>query len=104
MSSLPSEENDILLDEDQEVVTVDRYRVLLHNDDYTTMDFVIMVLRKIFLKTTEQAETIMWKVHQDGVGVCGIYVYEVAETKLKKTESLARKEGFPLKVTLEKEE
>ena len=104
MSSLPSEENDILLDEDQDVVTVDRYRVLLHNDDYTTMDFVIMVLRKIFLKTTEQAETIMWKVHQDGVGVCGIYVYEVAETKLKKTESLARKEGFPLKVTLEKEE
>ena len=104
MSSLPSEENDILLDEDQEVVTVDRYRVLLHNDDYTTMDFVIMVLRKIFLKSTNQAETIMWKIHQDGVGVCGIYVYEVAETKLKKTESLARKEGFPLKVTLEKEE
>ena len=46
----------------------------------------------------------MWKVHQDGVGVCGVYVYEVAETKLKKTENLARKEGFPLKVTLEKEE
>ena len=94
MSSLPSEENDILLDEDQDVVTVDRYRVLLHNDDYTTMDFVIMVLRKIFLKTTEQAETIMWKVHQDGVGVCGIYVYEVAETKLKKTESSPEKKGF----------
>ena len=104
MSSLPIEDNDVFLDEDQEVVTVDRFRVLLHNDDYTTMEFVIMVLRKIFLKTTEQAESIMWKVHQDGVGVCGVYVYEVAETKLKKTESLARKEGFPLKVTLEKEE
>ena len=80
----------------------DRYRVLLHNDDYTSMDFVVAVLCGIFNKTTQEATAIMLNVHQQGVGQCGVYTHEVAETKVKRVHQAARAAGFPLKCTMEK--
>ena len=79
------------------------YKVLLHNDDYTTMDFVVYILRAIFRHSEAEAFRIMLSVHQRGVGVAGVYTYEVAETKAAKTMRLARKNEFPLLCTVEPE-
>ena len=79
------------------------YKVLLHNDDYTTMEFVVYVLRKHFGKTNEDAQHVMLKVHNDGVGVCGVYTYEVAETKVAKVTKEAQENGHPLLCTCEPE-
>lgn len=80
----------------------DRYRVLLHNDDYTSMEFVISVLCGVFHKTTEEATAIMLAVHQHGVGQCGVFTHEVAEAKVRRVHNAARAAGFPLKCTMEK--
>ncbi|UCF93587.1 MAG: ATP-dependent Clp protease adapter ClpS [Desulfobacterales bacterium] len=79
------------------------YKVLLLNDDYTTMEFVVEVLRYVFHKSTEEATQIMLNIHRQGVGICGIYPYEVAETKVDTVDALAREKGFPLKCTMERE-
>ena len=79
------------------------YRVLILNDDYTPMEFVVYVLERIFNKTREEATTIMLHVHQHGVGVCGIFTYEVAETKVAQVLDLARRGEHPLQCTMEKE-
>ncbi len=79
------------------------YKVLLLNDDYTPMEFVVLVLEKYFGKGREEAERIMLHVHQKGVGVCGVYTYEVAETKVAQVMDIARQHGHPLQCTLEKE-
>lgn len=79
------------------------YKVLLHNDDYTTMEFVIYVLLKYFGKTEADAHAVMLKVHNEGVGVCGVYTYEVAETKVAKVSQDAQENGHPLKCTAEPE-
>ena len=79
-----------------------QYKVILFNDDYTTMEFVILVLQNIFGKSFEEAQAIMLEVHEKGAGVCGIYTYEVAETKVSKVLGLARDQGHPLKCTMEK--
>jgi ATP-dependent Clp protease adaptor protein ClpS len=79
------------------------YKVLMLNDDYTPMEFVVDVLQHIFQKTREEANKIMLHVHQKGVGVCGVYTYEVAETKVTQTVDYARKNQHPLQCTLEKE-
>ncbi len=78
-----------------------KYHVILHNDNETTMEFVVMVLMKIFRKTEHEAITIMLKVHNEGKGKAGTYSYDIAETKAQQTISEARNEGFPLQVTLE---
>lgn len=78
------------------------YQVLMHNDDYTTMDFVIEILEKIFRKSVTEANRIMLNIHHKGLGVCGVYPFEVAETKISQVHSLARKTGFPLRCSLEK--
>ncbi len=80
-----------------------RYKVLLHNDDYTTMEFVVLVLVNVFHLSEEQAVEIMLHVHQHDVGVAGVYSYEVAETKVNKVISLAREYEFPLRCTSEAE-
>ena len=77
------------------------YQVLLHNDDYTTMEFVIHVLQKFFNKTYDEAHAIMLKVHHEGSGLCGIYTYEVAESKSAKVNKYSRSKGHPLKSTIE---
>ncbi len=79
------------------------YKVLLHNDDYTTKDFVVEILITVFNKSIEEATSLMWHVHRNGSGVCGIYPYEMAETKVNLVTMVARENGFPLKTSMEKE-
>jgi ATP-dependent Clp protease adaptor protein ClpS len=77
------------------------FKVLLHNDDYTTMDFVVWVLQSVFGMPEEQAIQIMLNVHVKGVGVAGIYTFEIAEMKVERTTALAREHEFPLLCTME---
>lgn len=79
------------------------YKVLMFNDDITTMDFVVEILRTIFDKTGPMAEKIMLDIHNNGKGVCGIYTYEIAETKVFEVQYRAEQAKFPLRCTLEKE-
>jgi ATP-dependent Clp protease adaptor protein ClpS len=79
------------------------YKVLLLNDDYTPMEFVVLVLERFFNKSREEATRIMLHVHRRGVGVCGVYTYEVAETKVTQVIDFARRNEHPLQCTLEKE-
>lgn len=79
------------------------YKVILHNDDYTTMEFVVDVLIKIFGKSLEKATEIMLNVHRKGRGLCGIYTREIAETKVDTVHKRAREHGHPLKSTMEEE-
>jgi ATP-dependent Clp protease adaptor protein ClpS len=79
------------------------YKVLLHNDDYTTMEFVVAILIQVFHHPEQAAVEIMLHVHRNGLGVAGIFTYEVAETKVKKVASLAEEAGFPLLCTMERE-
>ncbi len=78
------------------------YRVLLINDDYTPMEFVVHVLEQFFNKSREEATTIMLHVHQHGVGECGVFTYEVAETKVTQVMDFARKHQHPLQCVMEK--
>ena len=78
------------------------FKVLLHNDDYTTMEFVVQVLEAIFNMAEDQAIQVMLNVHMKGVGVAGIYPFEIAEMKVAKTTAMAREQEFPLLVTIEK--
>src|SRR5438445_10475410 len=79
------------------------YRVLMLNDDYTPMEFVVHVLERFFQKNREEATRIMLHVHRRGVGVCGVFTYEVAETKVTQVMDLARQNQHPLQCTIEKE-
>lgn len=79
------------------------YRVILHNDDYTTMEFVVEVLETIFHKSQGEAHALMLKVHLHGAAQCGVYTYEIAETKVTQVHDLAQHNGFPLRASLEKE-
>lgn len=79
------------------------YRVLILNDDFTPMEFVVYVLERFFQKSREEATTIMLHVHQNGVGVCGVFTYEVAETKVAQVLDLAKRHEHPLQCTMEKE-
>ena len=77
------------------------YKVLLHNDDYTTMEFVIEVLEGVFAKSPAEAFRIMMHVHESGHGVCGAYPFEIAETKVDQVHERARRHGFPLRASME---
>ena len=79
------------------------YKVLLHNDDYTTMEFVVSILVNIFQKTKQDATAIMLNVHNDGVGIAGVFTREICETKIAIVHELAKKNEFPLRCTMEKE-
>lgn len=77
------------------------YKVLLHNDDYTTMEFVVYILQSVFHHDATKATQIMLHIHRRGIGVAGVYTYEVAEAKASRVEGLAKKHEFPLKCSLE---
>ena len=79
------------------------YKVLMLNDDYTPMEFVVLLLERFFSKDRDEATHIMMHVHQRGVGICGVYTYEVAETKVQQVVDFARQHQHPLQCTLEKE-
>jgi ATP-dependent Clp protease adaptor protein ClpS len=88
-------------EQDTEVCEPPMYRVMLLNDDYTPMDFVVMVLRTVFHKDEPMARQIMMDIHRQGSGVCGVYTFEVAETKVHAVESLAETNKHPLRCTME---
>jgi ATP-dependent Clp protease adaptor protein ClpS len=88
---------------DEDTTEPPSYKVLLHNDDYTTKAFVVEILMVVFNKSLEDATHLMWHVHTNDIGVCGIYPLEVAETKIDQGTNLARENGFPLKLTMEEE-
>jgi ATP-dependent Clp protease adaptor protein ClpS len=102
-AEIPDQQQDTTTDIDEETAEPPNFKVLLHNDDFTTKAFVVDVLMAIFKKSLEEATHLMWHVHKKGVGVCGIYPYEVAETKIAQVTDLARENGFPLKLTMEEE-
>jgi len=81
-----------------------RYKVLLHNDDFTSREFVVEVLKVVFHRPESEATRIMLHVHQNGVGIAGVYSYEVAETKVLTVEALAREREFPLMLSIEPED
>ena len=87
---------------EDELKEPDMYRVLLHNDDYTTMDFVVKILEEVFHKTQEESVAIMMSVHQKGMGVCGVYPKEIAGFRVAQVTDRALQAGFPLRCTMEK--
>ena len=96
-------EGNILLKKKEKTKKPSFYRVIMLNDDYTPMEFVVMVLKKFFGHNNESAQRIMLHVHQKGIGVCGIYTYEIAESKAQQVMNFARKNEHPLQLQLEKE-
>lgn len=79
------------------------FRVLLHNDDYSTMEFVVHVLETVFHKSPAEANRIMLNVHVQGIGIAGVYPFEVAETKILKVHAMAKEQGYPLRCSMEEE-
>ncbi len=112
LPALMSDDDDKIGDDDNQVGIATKtrtktqkpslYKVLLLNDDYTPMEFVVMVLKRFFKMDIDEATRVMLHVHQKGVGVCGIFTYEVAETKVTQVMDFARKNQHPLQCTLEK--
>ena len=100
---IPDRQEEFISEIDEEITEPPDYKVLLHNDDYTTKAFVVEILMMIFNKSLEEATHLMWYVHKNNIGVCGIYPLEVAETKIDQSMNLARENGSPLKLTMEKE-
>ncbi|WP_176014167.1 ATP-dependent Clp protease adapter ClpS [Victivallis sp. Marseille-Q1083] len=88
---------------DTDLAEPPRYRVVLYNDDFTTMDFVVMVLMVVFNHKLAAAEQIMMAVHRQGRGICGVYSFEVAETKVAQVRMLAEEHQYPLRCEMEKE-
>ena len=105
MSTRPDSRESTLTESrsDQKLQPPRMWRVLLHNDDYTTQDFVVWVLETVFHKPTAEAFDIMLSVHRSGMGIAGVFTHDVAETKLKTTRQLAEEHEFPLLVTMEPE-
>ena len=96
-------EIEIELDNELDLQEPKKFKVLLLNDDYSTMDFVIDVLVKVFRKSIEESSQIMMNIHNKGKGVCGVYTHEIAATKVSQVKSMAREKGFPLKAIMEEE-
>ena len=98
------EEGEVLAEQEDEPALEEppKYVVLLHNDDYTTMEFVVEILKTYFGKSMDEAMRVMLQVHQTGKGVAGIYSHEIAETKASQAMEAARSRGFPLRCTVEK--
>lgn len=96
----PGADQEVL--EDRRLAEPDRYRVIMHNDDFTSMEFVVGILKAVFHKNPEEANTVMLAVHHQGVAQCGIYTREIAEAKISRVHRDARKAGFPLKCSMEK--
>ncbi len=99
----PDEESGTTTITKKKVQLPKKYKVLLHNDDYTTMEFVIYVLQSVFHKSLNEAERIMIEVHRNGIGLCGVFTHEIAESKAKKVERMARENSHPLLCTYEPE-
>ncbi len=99
----PHIEGELLSKERTKLQEPPLYKVLLHNDDYTTMDFVVTILETIFNKNSSEATNIMLDVHNQGKGIAGIFTREIGETKIAQVHKLAKKNQYPLKCSLEKD-
>lgn len=99
----PDIQEGVLIQVEKQTEEPPLYRVLLHNDDYTPREFVVQILETLFNKSHEEATSLMWHVHRNGVGTCGLYPLEFAETKVMQATAAARENGFPLKLTIEPE-
>ncbi len=99
--STPENDGAILLDEEKKTGEPRLYKILLHNDDYTTMEFVVFILTSIFHKSVNDATEIMLNVHHTGIGVAGVYTREICEMKMEQVRSLAEENEFPLRCTME---
>ncbi len=100
---MPKIEEEIEIEIELELKAPQLYQVLLHNDDYTSMDFVVMILTTIFRKSMEDAEGLMIAIHKKGKAICGVYTYEIAQTKADQVVTLAKQNEFPLLATIEEE-
>ncbi|MDD3055838.1 MAG: ATP-dependent Clp protease adaptor ClpS [Aliarcobacter sp.] len=98
-----SNEIEIELEDEIDLQEPKKYKVFLLNDDFSTMDFVIDVLVRVFRKSVDEASTIMLNIHNKGKELCGTYTYEIAATKVAQVKSMAREKGFPLKAIMEEE-
>jgi ATP-dependent Clp protease adaptor protein ClpS len=103
MPEFPDHDSEVLTDSETKLEKPKMFRVLLHNDDFTTMDFVVFVLEYVFMRSEVESIAIMLKVHTEGVGVAGVYPYDVAYMKSQKAMNLAKAREYPLLVTLEEE-
>jgi ATP-dependent Clp protease adaptor protein ClpS len=103
MSDWPEIERDdaVVTDTEKKLEPPPMYKVLLHNDDYTTMEFVVRVLQSVFHRSHAEATQIMLHVHKNGLGVAGVYTHEVAETKVAIVDAMARQHEYPLRCTME---
>lgn len=97
------DEGDVLTKKKSKTKKPKRYKVVFLNDHYTTMEFVVMVLERIFHRSPAEAAAIMLRIHNNGAGVAGVYSKDIAETKVEQTIGLARQEGHPLMLTMEPE-
>lgn len=103
MADFPEFDTDILTDSETKLEKPKLFKVILHNDDFTTMDFVVFVLEYVFNRTEPEAFSIMLQVHNAGIGIAGVYSYEVATMKSEKAMNLARAREYPLLCTVEEE-
>jgi ATP-dependent Clp protease adaptor protein ClpS len=106
MPEFPDYENDsdVLTESETRLEKPPLYKVVLHNDDFTTMEFVVFVLQSVFMRTDAEAFTVMLKVHNEGIGIAGIYSFEIANMKAEKAMNLAQVQEYPLLCTVEEEE
>jgi ATP-dependent Clp protease adaptor protein ClpS len=98
------QECEVLTESETKLEKPKLYKVILHNDDFTTMEFVVFILVQVFLRSEIEAFSIMLKVHNEGVGIAGVYSYEVAQMKAEKAMNLSRAHEYPLLCTVEEEE
>ncbi len=103
MSEFPEFDQDVLTESETRLEKPPLYKVILHNDDFTTMEFVVFVLTQVFLRAEAEAFAIMLQVHHDGIGIAGIYSFEIANMKAEKAMNLARAQEYPLLCTVEEE-
>ena len=96
-------DTDVLTESETKLEKPKLFKVVLHNDDFTTMEFVVFVLQTVFKRSDAEAFSIMFKVHNEGIGVAGIYTYEIAQMKAEKATNLARAHEYPLLCTVEEE-
>jgi len=97
----PDFQEGVITELEEQITEPPPYKVLLHNDDYTPREFVVGILMAFFSMSENEATRLMWFVHKNGIGECGTYPYEVAETKVRLVTEAARENGFPLKTSLE---
>jgi len=103
MPEFPEHDTDVLTESETKLEKPKLFKVILHNDDFTTMEFVVFVLQYVFMRSDAEAFTIMLKVHNEGIGIAGVYPYEVASMKSEKAMNLARAREYPLLCTVEEE-